>query len=95
MRDKEGKVMSDGDGAFYFEPHPHPAVKGKEFTGEGAMIQAIRDHQIGGLDKATLDQAGALARIGTPEANQAALDLLSNLRPASIGEVVILNVLEF
>lgn len=89
------------DGAFFLEPHPHPVFQVKdqegnlvprEFTGQGELVQAVVDYQNQARDPQTLLRAGALAKEGK---NEEALALMESLSPAPIGEVILLNVLEF
>jgi len=97
VRDEEGNLSRASEdkadaGTFYLEEHPHPAVKGKEFTSVNEGIQAIVDHQNLNKDRSLLLQAGEMAKAGD---SAGAIALISATSAPKIGEVIFLNVLEF
>lgn len=94
-RNEDGSLEVQ-DGAFFLEPHPHAVFQvnkvPREFTGQGELVQAVIDYQNLARDPNVLLRAGALAKEGK---NEEALELMASLSPAPIGEVILLNVLEF
>lgn len=62
LKNQDGSLLLDGEGAFYYGPHPHEVFKNKdgspkEFTGPGELMATIIDFNVVN-DKAVQPKAG-------------------------------------